>query len=321
MPSILSFSDQVVLVLGTSNVISKSYAWFFESRGAKVVLGDVRGCGGNVSHLEFHYRSNTDADVQRALKTKVKDTKHHRIVAKSPAQLAVSAVEHTVKAHGRLDVLLISSIAASSSKSDGTDDSAWNILIDGHLQSAFKSVRAAWPYFRKQRFGRILFTADTHGGSDQFLDSATNFALLGLAKTIGIEGLKHNVLCNVIAPLQGDFLPDVDPDMVLTIAAVLVHSANSAETGSLFAVDGKRVSRMRWQRSAGAVLKPTPTMTAGTVLSRWHHYVDFSRAVWPSQGIDFDLILQTAIRMEDNELVKSPDFSGKVVIVTGAGAG
>lgn len=65
----------------------------------------------------------------------------------------------------------------------------------------------------------------------------------------------------------------------------------------------------------------TRNLTPGTVLSGWHDYADFSQSVWPSTGIDWCAMMQAVTGLKDNASVASPSFRGKVVIVTGAGAG
>jgi hypothetical protein len=39
-----------------------------------------------------------------------------------------------------------------------TDDQ-WNIIQRVHLYGAYKVTKAAWPYFLKQKYGRIIMTA------------------------------------------------------------------------------------------------------------------------------------------------------------------
>lgn len=70
--------------------------------------------------------------------------------------------------------------------------------------------------------------------------------LWGLSKTVGIEGLKSNILCNVIAHLGAAFVPPINLDLTASLAAILAHSSNTSETGSLFTVDGNRVAKLRW---------------------------------------------------------------------------
>ena len=39
----------------------------------------------------------------------------------------------------------------------------WDQVIEVHLKGAYSCTKAAWPIFRKQKFGRILNTASAAG--------------------------------------------------------------------------------------------------------------------------------------------------------------
>jgi multifunctional beta-oxidation protein len=42
-------------------------------------------------------------------------------------------------------------------------DKEWDQVQDVHLRGAFSCTHAAWPIFRKQKFGRIVNTASAAG--------------------------------------------------------------------------------------------------------------------------------------------------------------
>lgn len=75
--------------------------------------------------------------------------------------------------------------------------------MEVHLQGAYKTTRAAWPYFRKQKYGRVIQTTSASGLFGNFGQSnyaAAKFALVGFAETLAKEGAKYNILTNVLAP-------------------------------------------------------------------------------------------------------------------------
>ena len=39
----------------------------------------------------------------------------------------------------------------------------WDLIYKVHVLGAYKCARAAWPYFRKQKFGRVISTASAAG--------------------------------------------------------------------------------------------------------------------------------------------------------------
>ena len=42
-------------------------------------------------------------------------------------------------------------------------DADWDIIMAVHLTGAYRTTRAAWPHFRKQRYGRVINTSSASG--------------------------------------------------------------------------------------------------------------------------------------------------------------
>lgn len=118
-----------------------------------------------------------------------------------------------------------------------------------------------------------------------------------------------------------DMLENLKPDWVVPLVAVLVHSSNTSETGSIFEVGGGHVAKIRWERAKGALLKTGPSMTPGAILKKWKNVNDFSEPSYPSGVADFMSLLEEASKLGDNDTGEKIDFSGKVVLITGAGGG
>ena len=118
-----------------------------------------------------------------------------------------------------------------------------------------------------------------------------------------------------------DILENLKPDWVVPLVAVLVHSSNKQETGSIFEVGGGHIAKLRWERAKGALLKTGPTLTPGAVLKKWDNVNDFSAPSYPDGVADFMSLLEEAQKLGDNDTGEQLDFTGKVALVTGAGAG
>lgn len=156
-------------------------------------------------------------------------------------------------------------------------------------------------------------------------------ALVGFTESIAKEGVKYNILCNVIAPIAAsrmtetimppDVLKNLKPDWVVPLVAVLVHSSNKTETGSIFEAGGGHMAKLRWERSKGALLKADSSFTPGSVLAKWADVNDFSKPEYPSGPANFMELLTESMEMKSNPTGENIDLKGKVVLVTGGGAG
>lgn len=81
----------------------------------------------------------------------------------------------------------------------------WDAIMLVHLKGAFACTKAAWPIFRKQKFGRIINTASAaglYGNFGQANYSAAKMGLIGFTKTLAREGAKYNIKSSAIAPVR-----------------------------------------------------------------------------------------------------------------------
>ena len=102
-------------------------------------------------------------------------------------------------------------------------DKEWDQIQEVHLKGAFAVTKAAWPLFRKQKFGRIVNTASaaglfgalslvpgtvsqtcshTTGNFGQANYSAAKMGLVAFTKTLAREGAKYNIFSTAIAPVR-----------------------------------------------------------------------------------------------------------------------
>ena len=161
--------------------------------------------------------------------------------------------------------------------------------------------------------------------------TAAKLAQVGFTETLAKEGFKYNILCNVIAPIAAsrmtatvmppDVLENLKPENVVPLVAVIVHSSNQSETGSIFEVGGGHVAKLRWERAKGALLRADDTLTPQSLLQKWDGVNDFSEPSYPSGPANFMELLEGAQKLPANPAAAELDFKGKVALVTGSGGG
>jgi len=79
----------------------------------------------------------------------------------------------------------------------------WERDLQVNLTGAFNCAQAVWPHMKERGWGRIVnmaSVAGTLGGFGQASYSTTKAGLLGLTKTLAMEGGRHGITCNAIVP-------------------------------------------------------------------------------------------------------------------------
>ncbi|KAJ1541175.1 hypothetical protein HK405_010823, partial [Cladochytrium tenue] len=244
-------------------------------------------------------------------------------------------IESAVKAFGKVDIIINNAGILRDKSFARMTDADWDLVNKVHVRGSYKVTKAAWDIMTKQGFGRVINTASAagiYGNFGQANYSAAKLALHGFTLSLALEGKKKNVFTNTIAPIAAsrmtetvmppEFLANLKPEFVVPLVALLCHES-STENGGLFEVGGGFVSKLRRERSKGAVFKADSTFTPGTVAVKLPQISDFANADYPEvlASVDWIGLLEQAQQLSGNP--PSPDlrFDGRVALITGAGAG
>ncbi len=82
-------------------------------------------------------------------------------------------------------------------------DEYWERDLRVNLTGSFNCAKAVWPIMKEQNWGRVInmaSVAGTLGGFGQASYSATKMALIGLTRTLALEGARFNINANAIVP-------------------------------------------------------------------------------------------------------------------------
>ncbi|RYP80961.1 hypothetical protein DL770_006037 [Monosporascus sp. CRB-9-2] len=321
----LRFDDQVVVITGAGGGLGKAYATFFGSRGAKVVVNDLGGS------LKGESNSTKAADV---VVDEIKAAGGQAVANYDSVENGEKIIETAIKSFGRIDVLINNAGILRDVSFKNMKDEDWDLVIKVHVKGSYKCAKAAWPHFRKQKYGRIINTtsaAGLFGSFGQANYSAAKLALVGFTETLAKEGAKYNIISNAIAPIAAsrmtqtilppDVLENLKPDWIVPLVAVLVHKSNTEENGGIFEAGAGHMAKLRWERSSGLLLKADDSYTPGAILKQWNKVIDFSNPQYPSGPNDFMSLLEESMKMGPNPQGEKLDFTGRVVLITGAGAG
>ncbi|KAF7730589.1 hypothetical protein EC973_001971 [Apophysomyces ossiformis] len=287
----LRFDGQVAIVTGAGGGLGKAYALLLAKLGASVVVNDLGGS----THGQGSDSRAADLVVDEIRKAGGKAVANYDSVEDGE-----KVVETAIKAFGRIDILVNNAGILRDKSFARMSDADWDLVHRVHLRGTYKVVKAAWPHFHKQKYGRIINTASAvglYGNFGQTNYSAAKLGIVGFTKTIALEGQRRNILANVIAPNAGtrmtatvmppEMVEAFKPEYVAPLIAYLGHSSNE-ETGSIFEVGSGWIAKVRWQRTGGVGFPANRTLTPEQVANEWARITDFDdgRATNPNSTQD-----------------------------------
>jgi 3-hydroxyacyl-CoA dehydrogenase/3a,7a,12a-trihydroxy-5b-cholest-24-enoyl-CoA hydratase len=145
-------------------------------------------------------------------------------------------VQTALNVYGRIDIVINNAGILRDKSFARLSEQDWDLVHRVHLRGAFKVSQAAWPYMKKNNFGRIIMTssvAGIFGNFGQANYSAAKLGLVGLSNTLAEEGARFGIHSNVIIPMAAsrltqDILPPevfdaLSPDHIAPIVAWLCH--------------------------------------------------------------------------------------------------
>ena len=119
------------------------------------------------------------------------------------AEACAGMVESAIGAFGRLDVLVNNAGIQFVSPIEEFPVDKYDAIIALNLSAAFHTIRAAMGPMKASKYGRIINIASAHAHVASPFKSAyvaAKHGVLGLTKTVALEGAQFNVRCNAISP-------------------------------------------------------------------------------------------------------------------------
>jgi 3-oxoacyl-[acyl-carrier protein] reductase len=212
VPLEIDLGGRVAFVTGGSRGLGRADALTLARAGADVVIADLLveselseetdsyGALATVARTQGLVHTEETADEIRSLGRRAFAV---RCDVTDRSQVA-AAVERTVGELGAVDILVnnagtLDHVAQLHNQSG----ELWERDLRVNLTGAFNCAQAVWPHMRERGWGRIVnmaSVAGTLGGFGQASYSTTKAGLLGLTKSLALEGARHGITCNAIVP-------------------------------------------------------------------------------------------------------------------------
>jgi NAD(P)-dependent dehydrogenase (short-subunit alcohol dehydrogenase family) len=253
----IDFKGRVAIVTGAGGGLGRHHALALAARGARVVVNDLGaaldGTGGAGTAAEAVVREIVAAGGE-AIANGASVTDFDAVQA---------MVAKAMDAWGRIDILVNNAGILRDKSFAKMELADFRLVLDVHLMGAVHCTKAVWPIMTAQQYGRIVMTTSStglYGNFGQANYGAAKLALVGLMQTLALEGAKHGIRVNSLAPtaatrMTAGLLPQpvldaLGPESV--VPAMLVLAGEDAPTRTILCA------------GAGSIEAAHITLTQGT---------------------------------------------------------
>ena len=225
--------SRVAIVTGAGAGLGRSHALELARHGARVVVNDL-GAGAHAVAEEICRAGGTAIAC-------VADVTQYEAMQDMAARV--------LGEFGRIDILVNNAgiLRDRTFAKMPLDD--FRLVLDVHLMGSVHAAKAVWPQMQAQHHGRIVMTTSSSGLYGNFGQSnyaAAKMALVGLMQTLALEGAKHDIRVNCLAPsaatamteglLPGDAASVLTPERVSP--ALLALAGDDAPTRMILLAGG-----------------------------------------------------------------------------------
>lgn len=189
-------SSQVAIVTGAGAGLGRAHALALATHGARVLVNDLNEEAAKSVAAQI-IQGGGDAIISCA------------DVARFEQVQAMADAAN--KRWGRIDILVNNAGILRDRTFAKMELDDFRRVIDVHLMGAVHCTKAVWEGMRTRNYGRILFTTSSSGLYGNFGQSnygAAKMALVGLMQTLSLEGERHNIRVNCLAPSAATAMTD-----------------------------------------------------------------------------------------------------------------
>jgi len=285
----ISFTDRVAIVTGAGGGLGRAYALELAKRGAKVVVNDLGAARDGTGH------SDAALQVVEEIKAAGGEAMSNGGSVTEYEQMA-EMVAKAKEAWGGVHILINNAGILRDKSFAKMEPADFEMVVKVHLLGAAYATKACWETMREQNYGRILMTTSSTGLGGNFGQSnygAAKLGMVGLAKTLYLEGAKNDIRVNSLAPTAGtrmtqDIFPEeafkaFNPESVAAAALYLV--SDEAPTNAIVGA-GAGVYQSAWVMMNEGVLLSDADQTVEGFAAAWSNISDTAGARPVQNGME-----------------------------------
>jgi 3-oxoacyl-[acyl-carrier protein] reductase len=205
-PANLALTDRVALVTGGSRGIGKAVVALLASCGTHVAVNYLRDEAAAAATVEMARAHGIQALAIQANVARLDE--------------AERLINQTIERFGKIDFLICNAGIWEGDAVESISEELWDKTLDINLKGTWSVCRAAVPWMKKQRYGRIVIISSTAGQRGEA--NVSNYAAakggqISFTKSLGPELAGFGINVNCVAPgwVETEMTKDVVDDKAL----------------------------------------------------------------------------------------------------------
>ncbi|KAL1875241.1 bifunctional hydroxyacyl-CoA dehydrogenase/enoyl-CoA hydratase fox2 [Diaporthe australafricana] len=289
----IRFENRVAIVSGSGRGLGRQHALLLGRLGASVVVNSTTA-------------STSQGTVDDIVKAGGKAIAYVGSVA-DPTH-AEAMVKKAIDTFGRIDIIVNNAGTFGPKPFEQTTVAELRDMLAVHVEGSYNLTHAAWPHMQKQKYGRVVMITShsVFGMAGSSTYAAAKLAVVGLAKTLAVEGQPHGILVNAVgttgftdtvAKTPGidkgvqEFMKANLPDSEPARLVVWLTHEDSKVTGEVLGAQGRVASRVFLAETKGFQGSREGAWDVETIRDNWDQVVDEKDHVVHTDGSQIGPIL------------------------------
>ena len=236
----LRYDGQVALITGAGRGIGREHALLLASRGCKVIINDPG--------IAYDGGGSTQTKIADQLVEEIRSAGGDALANYDSVENGEAIIDASMSTYGRIDIVINNAgIVTPETWTELTLES-WQKTINVNLTGVFSVMKAVWPTFIEQKYGRVVFTASPAiYGAGVAAYAASKAGVIGIANSLQFEAkkLKLDINCNTIIPQANTrMVKDLNSDINASRLAKGKSELKSAPPEILDQLGPEKVSAM-----------------------------------------------------------------------------
>jgi NAD(P)-dependent dehydrogenase (short-subunit alcohol dehydrogenase family) len=273
--------NRVAIITGAGKGLGRTHALAMAHDGARIVVNDL------------------DTDAANDVCREIRGAGGHAISSGANVQVMGEVDEMVAQAlqhWGQVDILVNNAGILRDRTFAKIELEDFRLVLDVHLMGSVNCTKAVWLHMKERAYGRVIFTTSSsglYGNFGQSAYSAAKMALVGLMQTLALEGSRHGIHVNCLAPsaatqMTNDLLEQEDLlalDARRVSPAVVALASERAPTKQIILAGAGSFEQANITMTQGLYL-PDQELSARRILERWDRIADREDELVPSRGSD-----------------------------------